>query len=386
MSRPAIEVADLLRLLHQQCRLPTLSPAQAKVVRALIACRTAALGGHVDACTACGHQVISYNSCRNRHCPKCQGSATAEWLESQRKTLLPVPYAHVVFTLPALLAPLALQNPRVVYGMLFQAVSASLLRVAATPRHLGARLGFLAILHTWGQNLLHHPHLHCVIPTGGLAPDPSRWIPCRSGFFLPVRVLSRLFRGRFLALLREAYGAGSLHFYGELDVLKHPDAFRTLLKQVQTRDWVVYAKPPFGGPECVLKYLARYTHRIAISNHRLSEVREDQVTFTWKDYRLGHQQRLMTLTIQEFVRRFLLHVLPARFVKIRYYGFLAQSQRNNALPLCRQLLAQTAAATPARLDSTEPSDPASPPHSFSCPNCRGTDLIRLRTLSPFDSS
>jgi putative transposase/transposase-like zinc-binding protein len=386
VPRPAWEVADLLRTLAQQGQLPSLSSAQAKVVGALTACRTAALGGHVDACDDCGHQTISYNSCRNRHCPKCQGRAAAEWLDAQRKILLPVPYAHVVFTLPDLLAPLALQNPHIVYSLLFRAASQTLLQVAATPRHLGARLGFLAILHTWGQNLLHHPHLHCVVPAGGLAPDGSRWISCRPGFFLPVRVLSRLFRGKFLALLEEAERAGKLQFHGQLHELRQPHAFRLLCAQARAREWVVYAKPPFGGPDCVLKYLARYTHRIAISNHRILSVSQDQVRFTWKDYKHGHRPRVMTLDISEFARRFLLHVLPHRFVKIRYYGTLAQSQRATGLARCCELL-KTPAEQPAP-SITAASQPearrvSEPPL---CPRCQRGSLRRLRTIPPIDSS
>lgn len=304
MPRPALEVADLLRTLIRQGRLPRLSLAQAKVVKALLACRTAVLGGHVEVCDECGHERVSYNSCRNRHCPKCQGGATAQWLEAQQKVLLPVPYAHVVFTLPDVLAPLALQNPKRVYGLLLRAASQTLLQVAATPRHLGARLGFLAVLHTWGQTLLHHPHVHCVVPAGGLALDGSRWVACRPGFFLPVRVLGRLYRGKLLALLEEAYQAGKLQFHGQLGELREPRAFRTLLARARALEWVVYAKPPFGGPEAVLKYLARYTHRIAISNHRLLEATDDHVRFTWKDYRHGNRPRVMTLELTEFARRF----------------------------------------------------------------------------------
>jgi putative transposase/transposase-like zinc-binding protein len=385
VPRPAWEVADLLRTLAQQGQLPSLSSAQAKVVGALTACRTAALGGHVDACDDCGHQTISYNSCRNRHCPKCQGRAAAEWLDAQRKILLPVPYAHVVFTLPDLLAPLALQNPHIVYSLLFRAASQTLLQVAATPRHLGARLGFLAILHTWGQNLLHHPHLHCVVPAGGLAPDGSRWISCRPGFFLPVRVLSRLFRGKFLALLEEAQRAGKLQYHGQLHELRQPHAFRSLCAQARAREWVVYAKPPFGGPDCVLKYLARYTHRIAISNHRILSLSQDQVSFTWKDYKHGHRQRVMTLDSTEFARRFLLHVLPHGFVKIRYYGTLAQSQRSTGLARCSELL-KTPAEEPAS-SITAASQPEARRVSKLplCPRCQRASLRRLHTV-PIDSS
>lgn len=390
-----MEVADLLRTLVRQRRLPTLSSAQAKVVGALLACRTAALGGHVDACHACGHEVISYNSCRNRHCPKCQGGATAAWLEAQQENLLPVPYAHVVFTLPGLLAPLALQNPRVVYGLLFRAVSRTLLEVAATPRHLGARIGFLAILHTWGQNLLHHPHVHCVVPAGGVALDGPRWVHCRPGFFLPVRVLGRLYRGKLLAFLEEAYRDGSLEFHGCLAPLRRPDAFAGLLARARALEWVVYAKPPFGGPEAVLKYLARYTHRIAISNHRLVRATDAHVRFKWKDYRHGHRQRIMALEISEFARRFLLHVLPHRFVKIRYYGFLAQSQRATTLPRCRALIAAPATAGagtqgPAPGATTEDTpleaDTDPPPEPELCPRCHAGRLVYHRALPPADSS
>jgi hypothetical protein len=346
VTRPALEVADLLRTLQRQHRLPRISPAQAKAVGALVACRTAALGGHVDVCDACGHESISYNSCRNRHCPKCQGAATAVWLEAQQQILLPVPYAHVVFTLPAQLGPVALRNPRIVYTLLFRAVSQTLLEVAATPRHLGARIGFLAILHTWGQTLMHHPHVHCVVPAGGIASGGQSWVQCRPGFFLPVRVLARLYRGKLLALLSTAHAAGRLQFHGDLQRLARPASFRALIGEVRKQDWVVYAKPPFGGAEAVLKYLARYTHRIAISNHRLVSADEHEVSFRWKDYRHGHRQRVMRLELAEFARRFLMHVLPDRFVKIRYYGYLAQSRRGSELPTCRKLLGMAPQAPP----------------------------------------
>lgn len=389
MSRPALEVADLLRTLARQGRLKWFGSAQAKVVRALLACRTAVLGGHVDVCEACGYEHHSYNSCRNRHCPKCQGAATAEWLEAQKQILLPVRYAHVVFTLPDVLAPLALQNPRVFYGLLFRAASQTLLQIAATPRHLGARIGFLAILHTWGQNLLHHPHLHCVVPAGGVALDGSRWVSCRPGFFLPVRVLSRLYRGKLLSLLHDAYRAGALEFHGGLADLRSEQAFRNLLDRARALEWVVYAKPPFGGPEAVLKYLARYTHRIAISNHRLLEATETHVRFTWKDYRHEHRRRVMTLEISEFVRRFLMHVLPHRFVKIRYYGLLAQSQRSASLRQCRELLEapQKPSTTPA--DPTNDADETDSSNASDlavCPNCHAGRLIYDRSLPALDSS
>lgn len=384
MARPALEVADLLRRVRQQGKLPIVSSAQTKVINALIACRTAVLGGHVDACDQCGHERISYNSCRNRHCPKCQGSQAAAWLDAQRATLLPVPYAHVVFTLPDLLGPLALQNPRVVYGLLFRAASQTLLQVAATPRHLGGRLGFLAILHTWGQNLLHHPHLHCVVPAGALASDGSRWLPCRPGFFLPVRVLSRLFRAKFLDFLGQAYRDDELTLHGQLHEFRHEAAFRALLARLRALEWVVYAKPPFGGPDCVLKYLARYTHRIAISNHRLLGVTNEQVSFTWKDYKRGHRQRVMTLDISEFVRRFLLHVLPDRFVKIRYYGLLAQSQRAASLAHCRRLLGTPPDSATSETSVSTNTDTIA--DALLCPKCQHGHLHRLRVLQPIDTS
>ena len=387
-SAPRHEVAEVLRLSESSGRGAPLSRDQQRVVRHLLACRTAALGGHVDACDSCGHRTLSYNSCRDRHCPKCQGSATAEWLDQQRTSLLPVPYTHVVFTLPHTLAPLALQNPRVLYDLLFRAAAETLLEVAADPRHLGARIGFLALLHTWGQTLLHHPHVHCLVPAGGLALDRSRWVPCRRGFFLPVRVLSRVFRGKFLALARAAYEAGRLRFHGRLAELnENPQAFHRLLAQSRRHDWSVYAKPPFGGPEQALKYLARYTHRIAIANHRLLAVDRQSVTFSWKDYAHANQLRTLTLDPDEFMRRFLLHVLPTHFVRIRAYGFLANRQRSSALELCRSLLAA------APLDRQPPPPPAATDSGGTsdreptrrCPHCHTGTLHRL-PLPPYDTS
>jgi len=387
-SAPRHEVAEVLRLAESSGRGAPLSRDQQRVVRNLLACRTAALGGHVDACDSCGQRTLSYNSCRDRHCPKCQGSATAEWLDQQRTSLLPVPYTHVVFTLPHTLAPLALQNPRVLYDLLFRAAAETLLEVAADPRHLGARIGFLALLHTWGQTLLHHPHVHCLVPAGGLALERSRWVPCRRGFFLPVRVLSRVFRGKFLALARAAYEAGRLRFHGRLAELnENPQAFHRLLAQSRRHDWSVYAKPPFGGPEQALKYLARYTHRIAIANHRLLAVDRQSVTFSWKDYAHANQLRTLTLDPDEFMRRFLLHVLPTHFVRIRAYGFLANRQRSSALELCRSLLAA------APLDRQPPPPPAATDSGGTsdreptrrCPHCHTGTLHRL-PLPPYDTS
>ena len=340
MRRGGLEVAQVLRrfLGGYRQRYGGLGRDQARVVSALTACRTAELGGHVDACDACGFQRISYNSCGNRHCPKCHASATAGWLERERAYLLPVPYAHVVFTLPHLLAPLALQNPRIFYGLLFRAAAKTLLEIAADPKHLGGLIGFVAILHTWGQSLIHHPHLHCLVPAGGLAPGEGRWISCRAGFFLPVRVLGALFRGKYLALLEQSFRRGQLVFHGQLRGVADPTAFGRLLKQARRKKWVVYAKPPFAGPEPVLKYLARYTHRIALSNDLLLGIDETAVTFTWKDYRHGARSEPMRLDPVEFVRRFLLHALPRGFVRIRRYGILSNAQRQQRLTRCRELL------------------------------------------------
>jgi hypothetical protein len=309
-------------------------------MHAIEVCRTAVLGGHVDQCTHCGHRRISYNSCGNRHCPKCQSLAKAEWLEKHQAQLLPVPYFHVVFTLPDAIASLAWQNKKVVYNILFRAASETLRRITADPKHMGANIGFLAVLHSWGQNLLFHPHLHCVVPGGGLSPDRQRWIPSRKRFFLPVRVLSRLFRGMFLHYLLKAYSTGKLQFHGFLQELHHPEKFDALLKRCRKPEWVVYSKPPFGGPEQVLDYLGRYTHRVAISNHRLISLVDGKVTFRWRDYKDANKQKIMILDAQEFIRRFLMHVLPHGFVRIRHYGFLANPHREQSLSLCRQLLDQ----------------------------------------------
>jgi len=296
---------------------------------------------------------MAYNSCRNRHCPKCQSTARDHWLAERAKELLPVPYCHVVFTMPEALTLLALQNPQLVYGLLFRAVSQTLLEIAADPRRLGARIGFLAVLHTWSQNLLGHPHIHCVVPAGGLAPDGSRWIPCRRKFFLPIKVLSRMFRGKFLALLRDAFAGGKLQFHGQLIPLRQPARFHAWLRPLKDIEWVVYAKPPFGGPEYVLKYLARYTHRVAISNGRLLSLENGQVTFRWRDSKDNNQIKVMTLDAVEFIRRFLLHILPSGFVKIRHFGFLSSRCRTAALVLCRKRLPEPAVPADRDLILTE---------------------------------
>ncbi len=385
MNRPRLEVAEVV-CAYGDAFLDrygdVLSPEQRRALRDIAACRTAALGGHVERCDHCDHQQVAYNSCRNRHCPKCQAAAAAEWMEARQAELLPVEYQHVVFTLPAALGPIALQNQREVYGLLFRAAAETLQQIAADPKHLGAEIGFLAVLHTWGQNLQHHPHVHCVVPGGGLSPDGSHWVPCRPGFFLPVRVLSRVFRGKLLALIRAAFDQGKLSFHGKLATLADPVEFQRRLAASAQTEWVVYSKPPFGGPEQVLKYLARYTHRVAISNHRLIALENGEVTFQWKDYASDGKQKTMTLKAIEFLRRFLLHVLPAGFVRIRHFGFLANRVCQENLELCRALLD---AATPSGSAAAEPaSDPdgavEGEPAVRPCPACGNGRMIVIEIL------
>ena len=341
MSRPALELADIFRR-HGAAYRAThrLRRPQLRAMRAIEVCRTAALGGHVEQCSQCSHLRIAYNSCRNRHCPKCQNTERARWLQRRTAELLPIEYFHVVFTLPAEIAALAFYNQERVYGMLFRIAAQTLLTIARDPKHLGAEIGFFAILHTWGQNLLFHPHLHCVVPGGGLSPDGQSWISCRPGFFLPARVLSRLFRRLFLEALRQAYDSGQLQFCGELESLQNAARFAAYLKPLRQAEWVVYAKPPFGGPQQVLAYLGRYTHRVAISNQRLLAHQQNTVTFQWKDYRHSGREksRVMTLAADEFIRRFLIHTLPDRFPRIRHFGFLANRHRRQKLARCRELL------------------------------------------------
>ena len=339
--RPRLDLGEVIRSCYDAFLNQYgagLTPEQRRALDDLASCRTAALGGHVLECPECGHRQIAYNSCRNRHCPKCQATAAARWLEAQVADLLPVPYFHVVFTLPAAFNSLALENPRTVYDLLLRSAAETLLEVAADPQHLGAQIGILSVLHTWGQNLQLHPHVHCVVPGGGLSPDGSQWIGCSPDFFLPVRVLSRVFRGKFLAGLRNAWTKGQLRFSGAAAQWAGAESFDRLLSQAVQTDWVVYAKPPFGGPEQVLKYLARYTHRVAISNSRLLGFEEGQVCFGWKDYAQNGCQRTMTLSAVELVRRFLMHVLPAGFVRIRHYGLLSHRNRREKVALCRRLL------------------------------------------------
>ncbi len=330
MRPTGLEVADILRQLstaYVQAHDCSISRGQRRVMSAIERCRTAALGGHVEACDACAHRRVAFNSCRNRHCPKCQSLTRAQWLEDRQAELLAVEYFHVVFTMPEAIAAIAYQNKAVVYDILFQATAETLRVIAADPKHLGAEIGFIAILHTWGQNLLHHPHLHCVVPGGGPSPDGQRWIACRPGFFLPVRVLSRLFRRLFLERLQRAFSDGELVFFNALAPLKDPKAFADHLLPASQMEWVVYAKPPLGGPQQVLEYLGRYTHRVAISNNRLISLIDGQVSFHWKDYRHESSKKVMCLDGQEFIRRFLLHVLPAGFQRIRHYGLLGNRYR-----------------------------------------------------------
>jgi len=341
MVRSAPEVADVFRrygeAYRQHCGA-SLSTGQRRVMSAIELCRTAALGGHIEQCDRCDHQRICYNSCRDRHCPKCQSLARAQWLEDRKSELLDVPYFHVVFTVPQPIAAIAYQNKRQIYNILFRAASETLRTIAGDPKHLGAEIGFFAVLHTWGQNLLHHPHLHCVVAGGGISPDGTRWISCRPDFFLPVRVLARLFRRLFLDHLVKAFDAGELQFFSSLEPLRGRHAFLRFLKPARKTEWMVYAKPPFGGPEKVLKYVARYTHRVAISNDRLINIDDRKVQFHWKDYRDNSRHKIMELAADEFIRRFLLHVLPEGFQRIRYYGFLANRYREHKIALCRRLL------------------------------------------------
>jgi hypothetical protein len=373
MSRPPLEVADLIRTAGTafiERNRQWIRWTHIKVLLAIARCRTAALGGHVDECTRCGHRAtISYNSCRNRHCPKCQTGARERWIESRRGELLPSRYVHVVFTLPPQLAPLALQNKKVIYGLLLRASAETLLQVARDPRHLGAEIGFFSVLHTWNQKLGLHPHVHCVVPAGGISLDHTRWVQSRSRFFLPIQVLRRVFRGKFVAALRSAFQHDQLHFAGDLTLLAQPKIFAAWLRPLFRKDWVVYSKPPFGGPEYVLQYLGRYTHRVAISNHRLVSSANQNVTFRWRDSADNNQHKLMTLSLDEFLRRFLLHLLPKGFVRIRNFGFLANRRRSTLLPLCRQLLGAVPQTDPGTSATKQPRP------LWLCPKCGGPMLV-----------
>jgi hypothetical protein len=375
MSRPPLEVADLIRTAGAafiERNRQWIRWKHVKVLLAIARCRTAALGGHVDQCTRCGHRAtISYNSCRNRHCPKCQTAARERWIAARQKELLPTRYVHVVFTLPSQLARLALQNKKFIYGLLLQASAETLLEVARDQRHLGAELGFFSVLHSWNQKLSLHPHVHCVIPAGGLSLDHTHWVTSPNRFFLPLKVLSRVFRGKFVAALKQAFQNGRLSLHGNLALLAQPKTFAAWLRPLFRKDWVVYAKPPFGGPQYVLQYLGRYTHRVAISNHRLVSFTDGKVTFRWRDSAHNNEQKFMTLPLDEFLRRFLLHVLPKGFVRIRNFGFLANRRRATLLPFCFQLLG--AAQEPqAKQDVSSTNDS----HDlWRCPKCGGPMIV-----------
>ncbi len=388
MCASGLEMADIIRQAgpaYRQQHAESLSRGQRCVMSAIERCRTAALGGHVEQCDCCGHQRIAYNSCRNRHCPKCQSLVRAQWLEDRQADLITVDYFHIVFTLPEEIAAIAYQNKAVVYDILFHATAETLRTIAADSRHLGAEIGFIAILHTWGQNLQHHPHLHCVVPGGGLSADGEHWISCRPGFFLPVRVLSRLFRRLFLAQLQDNFDAGRLRFFNALEALQTPGAFARYLAPARQVEWVVYAKPPFGGPQHVLEYLGRYTHRVAIANHRLVDFVDGQVSFHWKDYRHESRQKVMCLDAQEFIRRFLLHVLPNGFQRIRHYGFLANRYRVVKLARCRQLLAEPTPAVKlpdASPDYRDRYEQLTGKSLRDCPKCGCGHMIYIETFPP----
>jgi hypothetical protein len=383
-----LEVADIFRQVgpaYREEHATALSRGQRRVMSAIEQCRTAALGGHLEQCDSCGHQRISFNSCRNRHCPKCQSLARAQWLEDRQTELLPVEYFHVVFTVPQEIAAIAYQNKTVVYDILFRATSDTLRTIAGDAKHLGAEIGFIAILHTWGQNLLHHPHLHCVVPGGGIAPNGERWISCRPGFFLPVRVLSRLFRRLFIAQLQLAFDHGELQFFNSLEALRNRVAFAKYLAPATRAKWVVYAKAPFGGPKQVLEYLGRYSHRVAISNNRLREFSDGAVTFAWKDYRHESRNKTMRLDAHEFIRRFLLHVLPSGFQRIRHYGLLANRYREVRLNQCRDLLAAPAPVVADALDAEDYRDRYQRLTGVSlrdCPQCGRGQMVRIQTFLP----
>jgi Putative transposase/Transposase zinc-binding domain len=378
MARPALEVADIFRdhgAAWRDANAGHVSLGPLQVMSAIESCRTAALGGHVAACEDCAHTTIAYNSCRNRHCPKCQGAAARGWLAEREAELLPVPYFHLVFTLPAAIADIAYQNKSVIYDLLFKASSETLLTIAADPKHLGARIGITAVLHTWGSAMTHHPHLHMIVPGGGLSADGFEWVAAKPSFFLPVRVLSTLFRQLMLEKLAAAHAAGKLQFFGEHAQLADADAFAAFLAPLRTTRWFVYSKRPFAGPQAVLAYLARYTHRVAIANSRLLAAAENGVTFKWKDYRFAGRDRYKTMTLapHEFIRRFLLHVLPKGFHRIRHYGLLANGARAEAIARARELLA---APEPPTVRAATTSAAAAPnDHRPPCPCCGGRMII-----------
>jgi len=378
MDRPPLEVADVIRAAGpaflERARM-CFSREHWKALNAILRCRTAALGGHIDECSRCGKRALSYNSCRNRHCPKCQANARHRWLEARRAELLPTRYVHVVFTLPHELAPLALVNKKIIYKLLFRLSAETLMEFARDPRLLGAEIGFFSVLHTWNQKLEHHPHVHCVVPEGGIAPDGSRWVRPRYDFFLPVKAVAKRFRSKFRKALEEAFAAGELRFPGQLRNLAAPRAFAALIRQCYRKDWVVYAKRPFGGPEHVVEYLGNYTHRIAISNHRLLGLEGGKVSFRWRDSAHKNKKRVMALRVEEFLRRFFLHVLPPGFVRIRHFGLFCNRLRKVSIETCRDLLTEAGAPpVPPAVASTDAS-------FWSCPECGGV-MVLVERLTP----
>ncbi len=393
MDRPKLEVADVFRRYGEAYREKhgaSMSTAQRRVMTAIEVCRTAALGGHLERCDQCGHERNCFNLCRDRHCPKCQSMARAQWIEDRQSELLDCPYFHVVFTVPEEIATIAYQNKELVYDILFQTTAETLKTIAADPEHLGAEIGFFAVLHSWGQNLMFHPHLHCVVPGGGLSPDGNRWVACKPDFFLPVRVLSRRFRRRFLESLQKAFDSGKLQFFGSLEQLRAPSVFARQIARAKGSEWVVYAKRPFAGPQQVLDYVGRYTHRVAISNNRLADIEDGQVRFQWKDYRDSSQVKTMSLSADEFIRRFLIHVLPEGFQRIRYYGFLGNRYRQQKLNRCRHLLgmqmpAQQTTASPPTKDHRDRYEELTGRSLHQCPQCRQGHMLIVEMLprSPF---
>jgi hypothetical protein len=387
MDRPKLEVADVFRRYGEAYREKhgaSMSVAQRRVMSAIEVCRTAALGGHLERCDDCGHERNCFNSCRDRHCPKCQSLARARWIQDRQSELLEVPYFHVVFTVPKEIAAIASQNKKVVYGILFRVTAETLTTIAADPEHLGAEIGFFAVLHSWGQNLQFHPHLHCVVPGGGPSPDGTRWISCSPNFFLPVRVLSRLFRRLFLKSLQKAFDSGKLQFFGHLEPFRDRFTFTRYLAALKQREWVVYAKRPFAGPQQVLDYVGRYTHRVAISNNRLLDIENGQVRFQWKDYRTGGNVKTMTLSADEFIRRFLLHVLPNGFQRIRYYGFLGNRYRQAKLAQCRRLLGMRESdpphVAPDEVDYRDQYEDLTGISLRQCPQCKRGRMVLVAIL------
>jgi predicted Zn-ribbon and HTH transcriptional regulator len=378
MQRPPVEVADIVRAVGKKFvenSRQWITRQHLKVLRAIVRCRTAELGWHFDECTDCDYSGYSYNSCRNRHCPKCQANARRRWIHGRKKELLPVPYAHVVFTVPRLLAQLALQNKKLIYTMLLRLSAETLLEVARNPKFLGAEIGFFSVLHTWTQKLEHHPHVHCVVPAGGLSFDHQRWVPAdpRYRFFLPKYALRKVFRGKVIDALEEAFAEGKIGFFGKLKHLSDPKTFHSFIRDLHRNQWVVYCKRPFGGPEDVVRYLGRYTHRVAISNYRLISFENGEVTFTWRDRAHGNVQKTMPLPAEEFLRRFLLHLLPKGFVRIRSFGFLANRRRGKLLPLCFKALGSLP-------DEEDPPEITS--GLWQCPKCGAPMIVTFRVNIP----